>query len=142
MKRIVVKPVGKLTFKAVAENHQFIASEPEKVGGPDAGPTPAQYFIGSIGTCTAMYADLFCARYGINIEGFAVHLEYEQDPKTTQVTSLKITYDYPAGLSDELKEKFGLFLNKCAVKKAIKEGFPMEMSAAERVAPVDGEASD
>ena len=129
-KTIIVKPVGKLTFKAAGGGHQFVASEPEAVGGPDAGPTPAQYFIGSIGTCTAMYADLFCARYKIPIDGFELTLEYEQDPKTTQVTSLRISYTYPSELAEELKEKFGAFLDKCAVKKAVKEGFPMEMSAA------------
>ncbi len=128
-KTIVVKPLAKLTFKAAGGNHMFIASEPEEVGGPDAGPTPAQFFIGSIGTCTAMYADLFCSRFKLPIDGFELTLDYEQDLKTTQVLSLSISYKYPAALPAEQKEKFDAFLDKCAVKKAIKEGFPIEMSS-------------
>lgn len=132
-KKIVVRPLAKLTFKAAGGNHQFIASEPEEVGGPDAGPTPAQYFIGSIGTCTAMYADLFCARFKLPIDGFVLTLDYVQDPKTTQVLSLSIMYEYPVALPEELKDKFDAFLDKCAVKKAIKDGFPIDMS------PISGE---
>ena len=127
MKSILVKPVGKLTFKAVVEGHTFLASEPVDIGGTDAAPSPSQLMIGSIGLCTSMYADLFSTRYDFSLDGFSILLEYEQDPKTTQVLSLKISVTYPEALPEELREKFERFLDKCAVKKSITEGFPIDV---------------
>jgi uncharacterized OsmC-like protein len=127
MGKMVVKPVGKLTYKAVVGEHTIIASESESMGGSNAGPTPGQYLIASIGTCTAMYADLFCARNNLSIEGFEMELDYTQDEKTTQVRSLSIKAKYPKALSWTHKPLFTKFLDRCAVKSAIKEGFPIEM---------------
>jgi len=131
MSKMVIKPVGKLTFKVVADGHTFVASEPEGLGGPDAGPTPGQYLIASIGTCTAMYADLYCSRNNIAIDGFEIELEYTQDEKTTQVKSLTIRIKYPKDLAWMHKPLFAKFLEKCAVKNAIKEGFPIDVEYSE-----------
>lgn len=125
MGTIKITPLGKLTFKTVVEGHTFIASEPEKIGGPDAGPTPAQFFIASIGTCTAMYADLFCSYNKFPIDGFEMQLDYTQDPKTTQVLSLTVKIKYPKAIQQIQKQMFEKFLEKCAVKKAITDGFPI-----------------
>ncbi|MEP0813847.1 MAG: OsmC family protein [bacterium] len=127
-KKIEISRVGKLTFKAVVPGHTFLASEPEHVGGPDAAPTPGQYLVASIGLCKSMYAELFCARHEIPMDGFRISLEYDQDPRTTQVQSLSIHVRYPTMLPEGQREKFIAFLEKCAVQKAITEGFPITLT--------------
>ena len=131
MGTIKITPLGKLTFKTVVEGHTFIASEPDHAGGPDAGPTPAQFFMASIGTCTAMYADLFCSYNKLPIDGFDVQLDYTQDPKTTQVLSLSMKITYPKNIQQIQKMLFEKFLEKCAVKKAITDGFPITVVFSE-----------
>ncbi|MCD6119747.1 OsmC family protein [bacterium] len=130
MGKITISPVGKLTFKAVMDGHTIVVSEPEKIGGPDAGPAPSQLLIISIGTCTAMYADLFCERYKISSKGFKIEMDYTQEPKTTQVQSLKMTVSYPTELQKSLYPVFDRFLKKCAVTHAIKDGFEISIESA------------
>ena len=130
MKNIKITPVGKLTYKAQAGDHTWLASEPGPAG-PDAAPSPSQLFVSSIGLCKSMYASLFCERYKIPLDGFSITLEYDSDPKTTQVTSLAITVNFPNALPDEMKEKFSRFLEKCAVQKAVVESFPIEVKYAD-----------
>lgn len=128
MGTVKITPLGKMTFKTVVEGHTFVASAPENNGGLDAGPAPAQLFISSIGTCMAMYADLFCSYNKLPIEGFEMQLDYTLDQKTHHVLSLLIKVKYPDNIQQIQKQMFEKFLDKCAVKKSITDGFPITVN--------------
>jgi putative redox protein len=42
-------------FLATARGHQIVADQPPEEGGSDAGMTPLELFLASLGSCAAYY---------------------------------------------------------------------------------------
>ena len=61
---VVVAETGQGTFlnHVVVGNHQFLADEPESVGGFDAGPTPYDLVAAGLGACTSMTLRMYADR--------------------------------------------------------------------------------
>ena len=69
---------GKFLQDVVAGEHRFVADEPVRLGGWDAGPTPYDLLLASLGTCTAMTIKLFAARERIPLEDVAIGLRHDR----------------------------------------------------------------
>jgi len=64
----------------VAGRHRFVADEPTGIGGDDEGPTPYDFLLTALGTCTAMTVKLFAAREGIPLEDISIGLRHDRLP--------------------------------------------------------------
>ena len=77
-----------------AGDHIIKADEPIEMGGHDAGPSPYELLLASLGTCTVMTLKLYASHKGWNVEEIEVHLshskEYKEDMEATENNSSKI----------------------------------------------------
>lgn len=55
------------------------ADEPPSIGGTDAGPTPVELVLASLGTCQEIVYATYARILGIPLEGVAVHAEGRLD---------------------------------------------------------------
>ncbi|PXB00044.1 osmotically inducible protein C [Nostoc sp. 3335mG] len=69
---------GKFLQDVVAGRHRFIADEPARLGGRDAGPTPYDLLLASLGTCTAMTIKMFATRQAIPLEQVRIGLRHDR----------------------------------------------------------------
>ncbi|MBE2184534.1 MAG: OsmC family protein [Anaerolineae bacterium] len=66
-------------FKAEAflGNHLIIADQSVADGGSDEGPTPKQYLVAALGTCTAVTVKMYAQRKGWPLEAVDVQVSVE-----------------------------------------------------------------
>lgn len=60
--------------KIVAGKHQVQADEPVDVGGRDAGPSPYDYLLTALGSCTSMTIGWHARKRNIPLEGITISL--------------------------------------------------------------------
>jgi putative redox protein len=67
---------GRLAQDVVAGRHRLVGDEPVAAGGEDAGPTPYDYLLVALGTCTSMTVRLYADRKGWPLERIVVRLRH------------------------------------------------------------------
>jgi putative redox protein len=60
---------------------QLQADEPPTLGGDDAGPTPVEWLLTSLGACKAITLQMYAERKGWQLEQVTVDLTYESRPE-------------------------------------------------------------
>lgn len=78
--RVVAYGPGPKTFETRIEagHHRLIGDEPVEVGGSDRGPSPYDYLLTALGTCTVMTLRMYAGRKGWPLEQAIAELEHEK----------------------------------------------------------------
>ena len=78
MPQVSVQLDEKLRTTITSRDHQFFADEPVEAGGENAGPTPYDFLLASLGACTAMTLRLYAGRKGWNLRGVGAVLSHDR----------------------------------------------------------------
>ena len=76
--RVVVTTGEGLRTEVEVGGHELVADEPESLGGTEAGPTPYDYLLASLGGCTAMTLRMYADRKGWPLESVTVCLSQDR----------------------------------------------------------------
>ena len=85
-KSVVVR-VGreKYTTEIVARSHSILVDEPKKYGGKNAGMSPYELLLASLGSCTAITLRMYADKKEWDLREVKVHLEhFKQHAKDSQ----------------------------------------------------------
>jgi putative redox protein len=111
-----------------AGNHQLIADEPADVGGSGSGPSPYDYLLAAVASCTAMTMRMYADRKGWPLEGAEVRVEtarsHAADCEGCENTplpklALERTIELRGPLSDEQRARLLQVADRCPVKQAL-----------------------
>jgi putative redox protein len=67
-----------LATQIAAGGHSLLSDEPVLKGGTASGPSPYDYLLASLGSCTAMTLRLYADRKGWPLEGVEVRLRHRR----------------------------------------------------------------
>lgn len=129
---------GKFLQDVVAGDHRFVADEPLRLGGWNAGPTPYDLLLAALGTCTAMTVKLFAAREGIPLHDVSVGLRHDrvhgQDCQSGQGKIERITRHVAltGPLSDEHRNLLLKIADRCPVHRTLEGDLRIETVDAAR----------
>lgn len=126
----VVLRTGTSTYHTdvVARGHALIADEPESLGGTDHGPTPYDYLLTALGSCTSITLRMYADRKKIPLEAVTVRLVHEKqtrsnaEGKPTKVDVLTRRLELHGDLTEEQRKRLVEIADRCPVHKTLHKG--------------------
>lgn len=109
----------------------LVADEPTSAGGTDDGPTPYEYMLGALGSCTAMTVRMYADRKQWPLESVVVrlrdtpaHIKDCLDCETTDVGPRRIdrVIELHGDLSAEQHARLREIADRCPVKQTLARG--------------------
>jgi len=76
--QVVVESREGLVQDITARGKRLVADEPVEGGGTNLGPTPYEFLLAALGSCTAMTIMMYARRKGWPVEGVRVELSHER----------------------------------------------------------------
>lgn len=74
--RLTATSTQNLQVQIQAGNHTFLADEPARLGGDDAGPNPYDLLLSALAACKIMTVQLYARRKGWPLETVTVSLDH------------------------------------------------------------------
>ncbi len=118
----------KFMLDVFTDSHQWIADEPTKVGGRNAGPDPYEHLLASVGACTAMTIRMYAARKQWPLDSVTVDLRHNRehsrdcegcDEKPMQLDVIDRDITLQGELDDEQQERLMAIADKCPVHRTL-----------------------
>ena len=100
--------------------HEWLADEPQGSGGGNAGPTPHQLLLSSLGACTAITLRMYAARKGWVLRSVSVELQFNPDgPPVAGGNEIRRRISLQGDFSAEQRERLLQIANACPLHKVI-----------------------
>ncbi len=121
-------PRGKFTQSIIAGRHELVADEPKSVGGLDLGPSPYDFLLAALGSCTSMTLRLYADRKGWPLEKVTVelrhahvHAKHCEDCESThgKVDLIDRDVHIEGPLDDEQRSRLLEIADKCPVHRSL-----------------------
>ncbi len=126
------------TTEVRAGNHTYLADEPESVGGKDLGPTPYDYLLTALGTCTSITLRMYADHKKWPMEQVLIHLqhgkvhekdsEYSDDPKA-KIDQITREIELIGPLDETQRARLLEIADRCPVHKTLEGKIKVVTSA-------------
>ncbi len=126
--RVIVRTADTLRTEVTVDEHVLVADEPAAFGGTDAGPTPYDYLLSALGSCTAMTVRMYADRKGWPLESVTVRLEHDRihakdceecETESSRIDRIGLELDLEGPLDDEQRERLREIADKCPVHRTL-----------------------
>jgi uncharacterized OsmC-like protein len=112
---------GKFATKIEIGRHSFVADEPLSVGGGDAGPSPVQLMLASLGACTSMTLRAYAAFKNWSLGPIRVEVSHER--RKNEAGQIHDHFERVIHIDGELTEgeraKLAEIAGKCPMHKLL-----------------------
>lgn len=109
-------PGGK-KVEAHFKNFTIHSDQPVEEGGNDAGPTPFEYFLASIGMCAGFYVLSFCQSRSIPTDHISITQTVNRHRTTHLVEKIVLDINLPHTFPAKYKSAIIHSAQTCSVKK-------------------------
>jgi putative redox protein len=116
---IVITFPGKKKVDAAYKGFTIRTDQPPTNGGDGSAPSPFDYFLASIGTCSGIYVVDFCTNRGIPLDKIRIVQRMERDEESKMVAGITLDIEVPPDFPEKYKEPLARVVDLCTVKKHI-----------------------
>jgi putative redox protein len=106
---------GKYTLDVKTNAHTIPADEPANVGGANTGPSPYEFLLSGLGTCTALTLKAYADYKGLDLGDYHIALSKHRDENKKLVIDKELIFH--GDWSSEQIEKFVEVSKKCSMHR-------------------------
>lgn len=112
-------------------HHRLTVDEPESAGGTDAGPTPYEYLLIAMASCTVMTMRSYADRKSWPLESATVFVRHNSSHKsdcencetqTVGIGRIERRIELEGALTDEQRGRLREIADRCPIKQTLKRG--------------------
>ena len=92
---VTIRYQGNVRFEAVTRGHRVISDQPAVNGGEDAGMTPPELLLSSLGTCAGYYAAQYLKARSLPADGLEIHVSAEKALQPARLAQFRIEVTVP-----------------------------------------------
>ena len=131
---IIINYSGGVQFEVDARGHKVLCDQPLGNGGADAGMSPPEFLLASLGTCAAFYAAEYLRTRSLAADGLKVRISAEKAAGPARLSAFRIEMEVP-GLADEKHQRGVLRAAKsCLIHNTLMQPPSIDMTLSTAVA--------
>ncbi len=119
---------GQFTQKIIIGSHVLIADEPIINGGKDTGPSPYDFLLAALGSCTSMTLRMYAKLKKFPLEQVIVRLKHEKihvedcigcENNNSKIDHIERLIELEGTLTQEQRTQLLEIANKCPVHRTL-----------------------
>ncbi len=115
---VTVRHLGDVQFEAEARGHRVLCDQPVENRGLDAGMSPPEFLLASLGTCAGYYAAQYLSTRHLATDGLRVRVIAEKAQQPARLGSFRIEVVAP-GLEQRHQEGVLRAVKSCLVHNTL-----------------------
>ena len=115
---VTVRHLGDVQFEAEARGHRILCDQPVENHGLDAGMSPPEFLLASLGTCAGYYAAQYLSTRHLATDGLRVRVIAEKAQQPARLGSFRIEVVAP-GLEQRHQEGVLRAVKSCLVHNTL-----------------------
>ena|SRR5579863_2997567 len=116
---VKVRQIDKFKFNIEARSHSVTSDQPTENGGEDAGMTPPELMLASLGSCAEFYAVQYLRTRKLEDRGVEVTVTAEKLMQPARLGNFRIHVHCPAELSAEQTEGLRRSVHHCLIHNTL-----------------------
>lgn len=117
--QVSVKQVDRFRFEIAARSHTVVCDQPAENGGDDAGMTPPELLLASLGSCAEFYAVQYLRTRKLDDRGVEVTVTAEKLLQPARLGNFKVHVACQAELSAEQVEGLRRSVHHCLIHNTL-----------------------
>ena len=116
---VKISQIERVKFAVSARSHTVVCDQPAENSGSDAGMTPPELLLASLGTCAAFYAAEYLRTRKLAETGVEVSVSAEKLKAPGRIGNFKIAVSSPVALTAEQREGLMRSVHHCTVHNTL-----------------------
>lgn len=116
---VMVRFKNDMQYEAEARGHKVICDQPVDAGGEDAGMTPPEFLLASLGTCAMYYAASYLRLRSLPSDGMTVRVEADKAVNPSRLGKFRIYIEIPGVTDERHLDGARRTAEKCLVKNTL-----------------------
>jgi uncharacterized OsmC-like protein len=126
--QVIARTWNGLRTEVMANGHALVVDEPVGLGGTDAGPTPYDYLLAALGSCTAMTVRMYADRKEWPLEAVRVRMKHgkihardceECETENGRIDRIELDLELEGPLEEEQRRQLIEIAEKCPVHRTL-----------------------
>ena len=107
------------SFETLIRGHRIVCDQPTSEGGADAGVTPPELLLASLGACAGHYAAEYLRARSLALAGLAIYVSADKATHPARLASFQIDIDCPGVVGDKHRQGLLRAVRSCLVHNTL-----------------------
>ena len=116
---VKVSQLDNVKFSIQSRSHTILCDQPQDNGGEDAGMTPPEFLLASLGSCAAFYAVQYLRTRNLDDRGVEVSVTAEKLKQPARIGNFRIHVSCPVALTEEQEQGVMRSVHHCLVHNTL-----------------------